>query len=51
MKLITTNECAALLGVSRRTLYRWIANNTIPYRVVGSLYKFDKEEVIEWTKK
>jgi len=44
--LITAEEAADLLGVSRQTIYSWARKGVVPfYRVGKRLIKFDKDEL------
>lgn len=44
-------EIAEHLGVSKDTIYRWIANKQMPAHKVGKLWKFKISEVDEWVMK
>lgn len=46
-KLITTKELQDLLGVSRRTIYRWIEKGLPKIKVENTL-RFSKPEVEKW---
>lgn len=39
------------MGVSKDTIYRWIANKQMPAHKVGKLWKFKISEVDEWVMK
>lgn len=41
-------EAAALLGVSTKTIYRWVAAGRLPGYRVQSRYRFDRAELLEW---
>ena len=47
-KLLTADELAAALDVSRRTLERLIADGLPRYRVRARLYRYDLGEVLAW---
>lgn len=45
---LTVQKIAELLEVSEKTVYRWIADQSLPgYRVSGQ-YRFNRAEVLEW---
>ena len=44
-------EIAEHLGVSKDTVYAWIAKRSMPAHRVGRLWKFQKKEVDAWVKK
>ena len=54
MDYITTEKWSSLeeiaehLGVSKDTIYRWIASKKMPAHKVGKLWKFKISEVDEW---
>jgi excisionase family DNA binding protein len=39
-----------LLGVSKDTIYAWIAKKHMPAHRVGRLWKFQKNEIDDWVK-
>ena len=43
-------EIADHLGIKRDTVYKWIADKSMPAHRVGRLWKFRKEDVDEWVK-
>lgn len=45
---LSLEEIAEHLGVSRDTIYRWIAKKRMPAHRVGKLWKFKISEVDEW---
>lgn len=47
---LSVDEICAYLGVSRDTIYAWIANKAMPAQRVGRLWKFKKEEVDVWVR-
>ena len=49
-QLMTPQQCAAFLQVEVNTLYVMKHQRRIPYRKVGHLLRFDRDEIIEWTK-
>jgi len=50
-KWSSLDEIAGHLGVSKDTVYRWIANKQMPAHKIGRLWKFKISEVDEWVKK
>jgi excisionase family DNA binding protein len=48
-KLLTVPEIAALLRVKPATIYVWVSKRLIPYRKVGHLTRFDRDEILRWT--
>lgn len=49
-KWSSLDEVALHLGVSKDTVYRWIANKQLPAHKIGRLWKFKISEVDEWVK-
>ncbi len=45
---LRVKDVAGLLGVSEKTIYRMIKNETIPCFRVGGQWRFDKREIISW---
>jgi excisionase family DNA binding protein len=43
-------EIALHLGVTKDTVYAWIADRGMPAHKVGRLWKFQAEEVDEWVR-
>ncbi|HUM43929.1 MAG TPA: helix-turn-helix domain-containing protein [Fervidobacterium sp.] len=50
-KWSSLEEIAEHLGVSKDTIYRWIANKEMPAHKVGKLWKFKISEVDKWVMK
>ena len=50
-KWSSLGEIAEHLGVSKDTIYRWIAKKQMPAHKVGKLWKFKISEVDEWVTK
>lgn len=46
----SVEEIADHLGVSKDTIYTWIAKRGMPAHKVGRLWKFQKVEVDTWVK-
>jgi excisionase family DNA binding protein len=47
---LSVEEMAEYLGVSRDTVYVWIAKKDMPAHKVGRFWKFKTEEVDEWVR-
>ena len=47
---LSVEEIAVHLGVSKDTVYAWIANKGMPAHRVGRLWKFQKTDVDLWVK-
>ncbi len=45
---IDVKEAARLLGVSEKTVYRWIKKGDLPAYRVNDLYRFNRAELLEW---
>jgi excisionase family DNA binding protein len=45
---LSVDEITEYLGVSRDTVYNWIATREMPAHRVGRLWKFKKEAVDAW---
>jgi excisionase family DNA binding protein len=50
-ELLSTEETAEFLGISKNTLYEWIVQKRIPHIKVGRLVKFKRDDLEEWLKK
>lgn len=48
---LSVKDAAILLGVSGKTVYRWIAQGKIPVHRVGDQYRFVQTELFEWAVK
>jgi excisionase family DNA binding protein len=48
-RLLDVDEAAALLQVKPGTLYSWVSKGKISCRKVGSLVRFHRKELMEWT--
>lgn len=46
----SVDEISEHLGVSKDTVYSWIAKRNMPAHKVGRLWKFQKLEVDAWVK-
>ncbi|SRR5258706_8564370 len=47
MKL-TVRDASELLGVSEKTIYRWIQAGTLPAYKLNEQYRFNRAELLEW---
>lgn len=45
---LTVRELKELLQVSDQTIYRMIADKTIPFLTVRNSYRFDPKQIAEW---
>lgn len=50
-KWSSLDEVALHLGVSKDTIYRWLANKQMPAHKIGRLWKFKLSEVDEWVRR
>lgn len=48
-RLLDIKEAAALLQVKPGTLYAWVERGKVPYRKVGSLVRFHRSDLMDWT--
>ena len=47
---LSADDIAAYLGVTKDTVYAWIAEKGMPAHKVGRLWKFQASEVDEWVR-
>ncbi len=47
---LSLDEVAAYLGITRDTVYKWIAEKQMPAYRMGRLWEFRKKEVDEWVR-
>ncbi len=47
---LSVDEIAVYLGIKRETIYKWLAEKSMPAHKLGKLWKFRKDEVDEWVK-
>ena len=45
---LSVDEIAEYLGISKDTVYTWVANKNMPGHKAGRLWKFKKREIDEW---
>lgn len=47
---LSADDIAAHLGVTKDTVYAWIAEKGMPAHKVGRLWKFQTTEIDEWVR-
>ncbi len=47
---VSADDIAIHLGVTKDTVYSWIADKAMPAHKVGRLWKFQTSEVDEWVR-
>ncbi len=47
---LSVNELMLYLGVSRDTIYDWLASRRLPGHKIGRLWKFKQDEIDKWVK-
>ena len=47
---VSAEEIAAHLGITKDTVYDWIADKAMPAHRVGRLWKFQVSEIDEWVR-
>ncbi|MBU1163318.1 MAG: helix-turn-helix domain-containing protein, partial [Proteobacteria bacterium] len=47
MKLVV-RDVSALLNVSEKTVYQWIANRNLPAHRINDQYRFNRIELLDW---
>lgn len=45
---LRVRDVAELLGVSEKTVYRWISQKNLPVHRVNEQYRFNRAELLEW---
>ncbi|MEW6411234.1 MAG: PTS sugar transporter subunit IIA [Candidatus Zixiibacteriota bacterium] len=46
--VLTVKDVAKLLGVSEKTVYRWIGQGSLPAYQIHDQYRFNRAELLEW---
>jgi excisionase family DNA binding protein len=47
-KLISIDNLADNLGISKETIYQWTSMKVIPFYKIGRLVRFDEDEIDKW---
>lgn len=47
---MSTNDIASHLGVTKDTIYAWVAKKGMPAQKIGRLWKFQASEVDDWVR-
>lgn len=47
---LSVEDIAEHLGVSKDTVYTWVANKGMPAHKVGRLWKFQASEIDDWVR-
>jgi excisionase family DNA binding protein len=50
-KLMTLDQASKYLGVAKTTIYGWTSKRKVPFRKVGRILRFDKDELEEWSRR
>ena len=45
---LSISDVAGLLGVTEKTIYRWIGKGKLPAYRIGQQYRFNRAELLEW---
>jgi len=48
IKLLTVEEAASILRISKPTMYRWTANRKIPHYKAGARILFSEKQIQEY---
>lgn len=48
---LSVEEIAEYLGISKDTVYTWIANKAMPAHRIGRFWKFKRTEIDEWIRR
>jgi excisionase family DNA binding protein len=48
--IVDINTLSKYLSISKNTIYSWVNQRRIPYHKVGSLLRFDINQIDEWLK-
>lgn len=47
-EILDVDGAAALLGVSKRTIYKLVSDGELPAKKVGKEWRFSKKKLVEW---
>lgn len=47
---LSVEDIAEHLGISKDTVYTWVANKEMPAHKVGRLWKFQASEIDDWVR-
>jgi len=47
-RLVSSREAAAILGIHKETLYRWVKDGTLRATRIGGRVKFDPGTLVEY---
>lgn len=47
---LSVEDIAVHLGISKDTVYTWVANKGMPAHKVGRLWKFQASEIDDWVR-
>ena len=48
---LSADDIAAHLGITKDTVYTWIAKKAMPAHKVGRLWKFQASEIDDWVRR
>ena len=48
---LSADDIAAHLGITKDTVYTWIAGRSMPAHKVGRLWRFQASEIDEWVRR
>jgi excisionase family DNA binding protein len=48
---LSADDIAAHLGITKDTVYTWIAEKAMPAHKVGRLWKFQASEIDDWVRR
>jgi excisionase family DNA binding protein len=48
---LSADDIAAHLGITKDTVYTWIADKAMPAHKVGRLWKFQANEIDDWVRR
>ena len=47
-RLLTIDQVAEVLSVKKSTVYQWVHQELIPYIKLGSLLRFEEQDIEKW---